>query len=175
MMTRAHWIIIGAAASLLVLARKAAAQGSTAPGKVYPGKERYPPFSGEAISLFQRAAIKAGLPADWATSFGLHSILKRESDGYVGRPNYTYGARSSDSSRWSEVWAELKKGSKTTKSSATGLGQLILGNVETYYPTGRAGIGNALEEAVGMLRYIKARYGTPDNAWAKYGTEFAGY
>ena len=33
----------------------------------------------------------------------------------------------------------------------------------------------AMEEAVGMLKYIKARYGHPDTAWRLYGTRHEGY
>ncbi len=70
---------------------------------------------------------------------------------------------------------ELRNGQKTTRSSATGLGQLLLSNVDRYYPDGRQGIGDPLQEAAGMLRYIQDRYGTPDNAWRLYGTRHEGY
>lgn len=135
----------------------------------------YPPNSPEAVALFTAAARAAGLPEAWASSPGLHHILRRESGGIVGRPNYTYGPRSKDAARWPEVHAELRAGKRTAKSSATGLGQLILPNVDLYYPGGRAGIGDAHAEAVGMLRYIAARYGDPDRAWAQYGKKHEGY
>ena len=32
-----------------------------------------------------------------------------------------------------------------------------------------------LKEAIGMLRYIRQRYGTPENAWAQYGKGHEGY
>lgn len=145
-----------------------------------PELDRYVPGSPEQYALFEAAAIAAGLPQQWAREEGLVNILTRESQGWVGRPNYTYGERSRDHSRWSEVWAELRAGKKTARSSATGLGQLILANVDTYYPGAtvaerRAGIGTALNEAVGMLRYIEARYGTPAHAWAQYGKAHEGY
>jgi hypothetical protein len=141
----------------------------------FDGPQRFVPGSTEQIRLFEEAALLAGLPTQWARSPGLINILKRESDGWVGRPNYTYGTRARDKSRWGEVWDELRRGIKATRSSATGLGQLILENVDKYYPSGRAGIGSALDEAQGMLRYIQARYGTPERAWELYGKLFEGY
>lgn len=137
--------------------------------------ETYRPGSKEQIALFTRAAILTKLPTTWAHAPGLIAILTRESGGQVGRPNYTYGARAQDPCAWAGIHTELLAGQKTAKSSATGLGQLLLANVETYYPSGRRGIGNAVEEAAGMLRYIAARYGTPDRAWAQYGVHHEGY
>jgi SLT domain-containing protein len=140
------------------------------PGQVYP------PFSQEAIALFTQAAQAAGLPTSWASSPGLHNILARESEGVVGVPNYTYARRGSGTAWYTQIWDELRRNVITAASSATGLGQLLLDNVERYYPSGRNGIGNPLEEAIGMLRYIKARYGSPDNAWSNYGhMGFEGY
>ena len=45
------------------------------------------------------------------------------------------------------------------RSSATGLGQLILANVDAYYPNGREGIGDPYNEIVGATRYMMDRYG----------------
>ncbi len=140
-----------------------------------PRLQRYEPNSQQAVQLFREAARRIGVPESWASSAGLHNILRRESNGKVGVPNYTYGARARDPSRWGEVHNELKNGRITARSSATGLGQLLLANVDKYYPSGRAGIGNPVEEAAGMLAYIKDRYGTPDRAWALYGTRHEGY
>ncbi len=142
---------------------------------VFTHKKRYIPGSLEQIRLFTMAAAKAGLPSAWGASPALANILRRESDGWVGRPNFTYGDRAKDKAQWPGVWAELRQGVRATRSSATGLGQMILENVDKYYPSGRAGIGVPMDEAVGMLRYIKDRYGDPETAWAKYGTLFAGY
>jgi SLT domain-containing protein len=61
------------------------------------------------------------------------------------------------------------------RSSASGLGQLLLANVDEHYPDGRAGIGDPLNEAAGMLSYIKKRYGNPDEAWRMYGRYHEGY
>lgn len=170
----------GAVASAVVFVFVARRAGATARARTprepahYP-RVRYPPGSPEQIELFEEAARYASLPTSWARSSGLIRILKNESDGWVGRPNYTYGERAKNNNEWPAIWAELKRGTMTARSSATGLGQLLLQNVDKYYPSGRAGIGNALEEAVGMLRYIKDRYGTPEKAWALYGKRHEGY
>lgn len=131
-------------------------------------KERYAPGSTEQVGLFTAAAIPAGVSPAWASSSALISVLRHESDGWVGRPNYTYGDRARDHALWPSIWAELRAGNRTTSSSATGLGQLILENVDRFYPGGRSGIGSASAEAIGMLRYIKDRYGSPEAAYA-YG------
>lgn len=135
----------------------------------------YAPFSPEAKDLFREAARQAGLPTSWADSTGLHKILDKESKGQVGVPNYSYGRRYRDKSQWPVIHHELRDGRIRANSSATGLGQLLLKNVDAYYPSGRQGIGNPLEEAIGMLRYIKDRYRTPDRAWQLYGTRHEGY
>lgn len=145
----------------------------TPPGGWRP--TRYPPESDVARMLFREAARLIGAPEAWADSPGLHNILRRESGGVVGRPNYTYGRRANDPAAWPAIHAELRAGRITAKSSATGLGQLLLRNVDAYYPTKRAGIGDALQEAAGMLAYIRHRYGDPDNAWAQYGKHHEGY
>lgn len=127
---------------------------------------RYAPGSPEQVALFEEAARQLGVPEEWAASPGLINILKNESNGYVGIPNYTYGHRKSTKAHWPGVWEELRRGEITAKSTATGLGQLTLANVKVCYPSGAAGIGDPLEEAIGMLCYIQKRYGTPEEAWA---------
>lgn len=147
----------------------------------------YKPFSPEAIALFKEAAKIANLPLEWASDSSLHNILKKESRGEVGRPNYTYGQGSAGlrfgvttrniakrTDVWPQIWSELKSGRKGAKSTATGLGQLILDNTDRYYPSKRAGIGVPIEEAVGMLRYIAARYKNPQRAW-DFGFRRGGY
>jgi LysM repeat protein len=140
-----------------------------------PQLQRYEPNSPEAVRLFTEAARQAGLPPEWGSSSALHNILRRESGGQVGRPNYTYGSRGRDPSQWAGIHQELRDGRITARSSATGLGQLLLSNVDRYYPNGRAGIGDPMSEATGMLNYIKDRYGSPERAWALYGTRHEGY
>ena len=49
--------------------------------------------------------------------------------------------------------------------SARGLYQLTAANYH-YNPNGAASFGNAVEEAQGGIRYIRARYGTADKAVA---------
>lgn len=161
-------VVLGGLVLLLARRRRPAATP-------YPRQAVYPPGSGAQIALFEAAARLARLPVAWARSAGLANILRRESGGRTGVPNFTYGDRAKDPARWPEIWTELRRGVVTARSSATGLGQLLLSNVDKHYPSGRAGIGDPLEEAVGMLRYIAARYGDPENAWRRYGTLFPGY
>ncbi len=133
---------------------------------------RFAPGSRRARELFRAAAHVAGLPPSWGSAPGLHQILKHESNGVVGVPNYTYGSRKNHKSEWPKIYHELQHGRITAVSSATGLGQLLNYNVKAYYRHGLNGLGVPLDEAVGMLRYIKARYGTPANAWAHYSNGY---
>ena len=154
----------------------------------------YKPYAPETYALFEEAAFIAGVDPSWAQSRELHEILRYESGGQVGIPNYTFGrgkagerfgrdikARPED---WSEVHNEIKRcfarderGKKVLdergrpiyvgqvgRSSATGLGQLTGVNAEIFYPSGLQGIGDPLEEAVGMLKYIAKRRGSPKAA-----------
>ncbi len=161
-------------------ATAAAMNGAGAP-RFDPAQHRaprlavYPPGSAEQVALFQEAARLIGVPEAWASDRGLVRLLQAESGGRVGIPNYTYGQRHRDPSQWSAVHDELRAGRITARSSATGLGQLLLSNVDRHYPSGRAGIGDPLEEAAGMLSYIRSRYGNPATAWARYGTVHEGY
>lgn len=151
----------------------------------------YPPNAPETVALYEDAARLVGVPVAWARSPALHTILKKESGGRVGIPNYTYKPRSDDPKNWPAIWAELRQGKYTGGkiksgkyegqfSSATGLGQLTLPNVKLFYPGATvaeklAGIGDPLSEAAGQLAYIKSRHQTPENALRKYGTEHEGY
>lgn len=154
--------------------------------------QHYEPYSSDAILLFESAIADWNathpndqIPPEWAHDDSLHWILKKESGGFPGRPNYTYGGRATDPASWSSIWNELRSGNRTgsyipvggkyLQSSATGLGQLTLPNVDKYYPSGRGGIGVPEEEAIGMLRYIQARYGSPTQAQAQYGRNGEGY
>ncbi len=129
----------------------------------------YPPGSEIAQKLFTYAAMKAnmGLTNEeivaWGKSPGLHNILDNESKGKVGVLNYTLQKRGS-------TLAEVKAGkTRGARSSASGLGQCLYSNVLKYYPDGMDGIGDPLNEAVGMLRYIRDRYGSPEAARSVYG------
>lgn len=129
----------------------------------------YPPGSEIAQKLFAYAAMKANMglstaeAMEWGTSPDLHYILGRESNGEVGSLNYTLRERGVS-------LAQLKSGDQGgARSSASGLGQCLYVNVNKYYPDGREGIGDPLNEAVGMLRYIRDRYGSPQAARSVYG------
>lgn len=144
----------------------------------------YPPTSPEAIQLFTVASQSAGVPSSWASDSALHSLLAAESGGWVGRPNYHFGdlANINRFDDWPRVWQAIREGTwqsmvmsqyRSNPSSATGLGQLTQTNIKLknadgsfkYYPNGLTGIGSPIEEAIGMLRYIKERYGSPSAAW----------
>jgi hypothetical protein len=151
--------------------------------------KQYLPFSRNARDLFKSAAKAEGLPESWGDSKSLHNILRKESNGYVGIPNYCIKTNSGRKAKgipssWPKIHDELKNNTLPTRrkscgggrnSTASGLGQLLIANVDKFYPNGRDGIGDAMSEARGMLRYIKSRYGHPDKAWAKYGKNHEGY
>jgi len=87
-------------------------------------------------ALSQAMALE-GVPASWQPSLAF--IMAQESGGRVGAQSPIHSAR--------------------------GLFQLIAANYR-YNPRGTASFGNAVEEAQGGIRYIRARYGTADNAAA---------
>ena len=190
---------LAGAALLFFFRRRAGFNLSLTPPFVEADRDHYRPFEPETVKLFKRAARREGLPLEWADSQGLHSILGRESAGWVGRPNFTFGETRDHSSEWPpnvsspehkaiwpDIWRVLRDAARDdccpadggrnccpAKSTATGLGQLTLDNVRLH---GRPDwIGDATGEARMMLRYIRERYGTPEIAWRKYGTLFAGY
>ncbi len=149
---------------LVVLGAKEARAASTRRFR----DEQYPPYAPKTVELFRAAARHAGFPLSWASERGLHVIIDGESNGWVGLPNYTYdsvfGVDIEDPDNrhlWPQVWQQLRAGRIMARSSATGIGQLLSSNVDRYYPSKREGLGDAFEEAVGMLRYIHARYGDP--------------
>lgn|GEM_PF-1338635 len=131
---------------------------------------RYAPGSDAAKDLFRQAAPLAGVDASWADSEALHKVLAKETQGRVGVPNYTFGNEVYSENLWGQMHAELRADMVRTSSTATGLGQLTLPNVDAYYPDGRAGIGDPVNEAVGMLRYIADRYGSPERALSFHQT-----
>jgi lysophospholipase L1-like esterase len=135
--------------------------------------KQFKPYSSEAIELFRRAARhpSVNLPEEVSESNALHYILDRESKGFVGKPNYTFGKvhKNKNADQWGAIWDRLRKGEIWTKSTATGLGQLLSKNAKRFYPDGLQGIGEAFNEAVGMMAYIKKRYGSPEVARSVYG------
>jgi hypothetical protein len=135
---------------------------------------------------------KYSIPLSWATDRDLIWLLNRESGGYVGRPNFQwalwlYPNLSKSEGRkklkenpqdWPRVWNVFKNnpGKKSSwllnnvadvpglVSTAVGLGQATTPVIQANYPNQEQGVGDALEEAVGMLRYIKNVYGSPGRA-----------
>jgi hypothetical protein len=164
--------------------------GPLSPGHgSFPSNVVYTPGSKEFVSLFTAAAKEAGVPASWATDPVLGQIVNHESGGQVGIPNYTYQTTATPSERWKEIREELLAGKNTAKptpspvngamtegATNTGLGQLKLFRAKQFYPDGARGIGDAFNEAVGMLKYIKVYYGTPEGTMSKYHKSgFEGY
>ncbi len=130
--------------------------------------KKFEPGSKDTVMLFKLGAKAAGISEAWATNQNLHAILGKESNGKVGVLNYTIKGMSLDTF--------IRKANSSTgsnpigaKSTASGLGQLLLSNVDKHYPSGRRGIGDPIEEAAGFMNYIKERYGDPDVAWSVYG------
>jgi hypothetical protein len=91
----------------------------------------------ESVHALSQAMTHEGVPASWQPS--LAYIMAQESGGRVGVHSPIHSAR--------------------------GLYQLTAANYH-YNPNGAASFGNAVEEAQGGIRYIRARYGTADNAAA---------
>jgi len=149
------------------------------------GGKRYVPGSEKAKELFRYAAVTAGLPVEWGDSEDLHYILKNESGGWVGRPNYKFNLlfgkdfnSGSRVSEWHKAWeiirldenlAQAKARHPNFTSRASGLGQLQPEHIKNYYPDKFQGVGDPVNEAVGMLRYIAKRYGSPAVARSVYG------
>lgn len=124
-----------------------------------------------AQELFTYAAMIDWLPIEWWQHKWLHYILEKESRWIVWRPNY-------EMERRHITWQDIKKvntnisweniaNSIWVPSTATWLWQLTMEN-EKYLPNWRASIWVPLDEAIGMLRYIKDRYWDPDIAFSMY-------
>ena len=124
--------------------------------------EKFPPYSELAIKLLTIAARVAGLPESWAKNKNLHFILDKESKWEVLVLNHTLKSKNISKEEfkekaisWESIW---------TKSTASGLWQLQLANVDAYYPNWREWLGDPIEEAVWLLKYVKDRYSTPEKA-----------
>ena len=129
--------------------------------------KRFYPWSHETVILFKIAAKVAWLPWIWATNSNLHYILWKESNWKVGVLNYT--AKSMSLNQFKSM--ALNSNSKNPmwlKSTASGLWQLLLSNVDIFYPSWRKWIWDPIEEAVWFMRYIKDRYWNPDIAKSVY-------
>jgi hypothetical protein len=130
---------------------------------------QYKPNSPELTALLAAAAAQAGLPISWASDPATHELIRRESGGWVGRPNYTI-PNASNKSAWPSIWMQLRSGAKIAGASdAAGLGQLLPSNMDAFAPSGRRGYGIALEEAIAFLRYVYQRYGSPTVAVSMHG------
>lgn len=132
------------------------------------------------------------IPLWWARDPDLVWLLNRESKGRVGIPNFQLASwlypnlskseaqkkMKATPSDWPKVWNLFRQHSDKkskeiinqvidipgVKSTAVGLGQATLPVVRSNYPSKEAGIGDALEEAVGMVRYISRVYRSPSRA-----------
>ena len=143
----------------------------------------YPPRESKTVELFTEAARQLGYPLEWGqVGSGLHYVLDRESDGYVGLPN----SASRHRGEWPQIWAAAVSAARGSDYSVEanpygteyiGLGQVGVslsrsaggwpgweGWSAENLPRGPKSLGVPLEEAVGMLRYIEGKYGTPDHA-----------
>ncbi len=92
---------------------------------------------GASMDALNRAMAREGVPSSWQP--GLAFIMAHESGGRVD--------------------------AKSPVHSARGLYQLTAANYH-YNPRGAASFGDGVEEAQGGIRYIRARYGTAENAAA---------
>lgn len=150
-----------------------------------PEQEQYEPGSESWDTLFTRAAELAGV-SSWMENdtsrqaledifTGGGEVAGENPGGWVMQPNERYGSRNRPENRaeWPEIRDELREGRiegqdhvrRSARSSATGLGQLLVSNLDAYAPGGRASMGDPLGEAIAMLEYIKDRYGSPEKAW----------
>jgi hypothetical protein len=91
-------------------------------------------------SDFVRAAQKVGVPTSWVTNHGLCQIVVHESSWRTNALNHSSGA--------------------------FGLFQFLRSTWKAYLPEVAYGNTSAYWQAVGGFRYIRARYGNPDKAWA---------
>jgi SLT domain-containing protein len=130
---------------------------------------QYKPNSPELTALLAAAAAQAGLPTSWASDPATHELIRRESGGWVGRPNYTI-PNAGNKALWPSIWEQLRSGAKIAGASdAAGLGQLLPANMDAFAPNGRRGYGVAIEEAIAFLRYVSKRYGSPAVALSMHG------
>ena len=92
---------------------------------------------GASLDALNAAMAREGVPASWQPHLAF--IMAQESGGRVDAKSHIHSAR--------------------------GLYQLTAANYH-YNPRGGASFGDAVEEAQGGIRYIRARYGTAENAAA---------
>jgi hypothetical protein len=134
--------------TLLHASQKHGAGGGTVQDPVHRAVARIPATTPATLpqasaDALSQAMAREGVPASWQP--GLEFIMARESGGQVGAQSPIHSAR--------------------------GLYQLTAANYH-YNPKGAASFGNAVEEAQGGIRYIRARYGDAGNAaafWHRHG------
>jgi len=129
--------------------------------------KKFEKWDKDTIILFKIACRVAGINESWAENPHLHKILSNESAWIVGNLNYTI--------KWMSLWEyknrALSSNNKNpiwSKSTASGLGQLLLSNIDKFYPNWRKWIWNPIEEAVWFIKYIEDRYWNPDIAISVY-------
>jgi hypothetical protein len=151
--------------------------GTRTAGMLQTAGTNYPPNAAHTVSLFEdairlyneRNPNRRSLPLSMARDANWHWLLGKENgDGVVGLPNCSIG-RNLSREQIAIVHARIRHGERWTRSTATGLGQLIIGNVDRHYPDGRAGIGNPRSEAYGMLSYMVENYGSWAQVRQQYG------
>jgi len=129
--------------------------------------ERFRAWSNDTKILFKTACKIAKIDESWANNPYLHKIMLNESWWIVWNLNYTI--KGMDLSEYKRRSLNSKSNNPIgSKSTASWLWQLLLSNIDKYYPSGRKGIGNPIEEAVGLIRYIRDRYWNPDIAMSVY-------
>jgi hypothetical protein len=131
-------------------------------------------FGKETEILFRCALQIAWLPEEWATSKEFAQLIWRESVASTGKGNerglkvwvlnHTIKWETTESFKRKAVESSKKQNPIGSKSTASWLWQLLLYNVDIYYPDWREGIWDPLNEAVWMVRYIAAAYNNPKNA-----------
>lgn len=132
---------------------------------------QYVPWSKECQILFLYACKAANLPKEWAFSESLHRLISKESNGRVWIMNYTFKYKVSSPEQFKEVavkneWASSGQISRSlgVRSNATWLWQMLISNVDKYYPDWRKWIWVPISEAIWMLKYIEDRYWNPEIA-----------
>ncbi len=133
---------------------------------------QYVPGSKKCKELLMYACDVAWLPVEWANSESFHKLLNKESAWKVWVMNYEFKKSAAweiwnfkdyvVNNNWSSSWEISRK--LWTVSNATWIWQMLISNVDKYYPEWRKGIWKPLNEAVWMLKYVKDRYGTPESA-----------
>jgi peptidoglycan hydrolase-like protein with peptidoglycan-binding domain len=102
-----------------------------------------PPAGGHKnpfLPQFQRALAHLRLPKAWASSEALWQLIQHESS-------------------WNPH-------AKNPSSTAFGLFQFLKSTWATYIHEAPYGTADPYVQALGGFRYVKARYGTPQRAWA---------